>query len=52
MTAPLSKAERRAMARVLGRIGGKARKRNLTPERLTEIGKMGAKARHAKKNGQ
>ena len=39
------------MAQALGRMGGKARKRNLTPERLTEIGKMGAKARHAKKNG-
>jgi hypothetical protein len=46
-----TKAERKAMAQALGRIGGKARKRNLTSERLTEIGKMGAKARHAKRNG-
>lgn len=50
MNLPLSKAERALMAKI-GRRGGKARKRNLSVARLREIGKMGAKARHAKRNG-
>lgn len=50
MNTPLSKVERALMAKI-GSRGGNARKRNLSAERLREIGKMGAKARHAKRNG-
>jgi general stress protein YciG len=50
MNTPLSKAERAIMVK-MGRRGGKARKRNLTPERIKEIATMGGKARAAKRNG-
>jgi hypothetical protein len=36
----------------LGRRGGLARKRNLTPEQLSAIGKRAAAARWAKKKGK
>jgi hypothetical protein len=36
----------------LGRKGGLARKRNLTKEQLSEIGKVGAGKRWAKKEGE
>jgi hypothetical protein len=36
----------------LGRKGGLARKKNLTKEQLSEIGKAGAGKRWAKKDGQ
>jgi hypothetical protein len=36
----------------LGRRGGLARKRKLTPEELTAIGKRGAAIRWAKKKGK
>jgi hypothetical protein len=51
MNTPLTKAERELMAKI-GSRGGKARKRNLSKAELTKIGKLGAKARHAKRNGQ
>jgi len=38
-----------ALGRKGGKKGGKARAANLTPERLSEIGKKGAKARWEKK---
>lgn len=50
MNTPLSKAERDLMAKI-GRRGGEARKRNLSPKRLKEIARMGGKARQAKRNG-
>jgi general stress protein YciG len=50
MNTPLSKAERELMAKI-GRRGGKARRRNLSPERIIEIARMGGKARQAKRNG-
>lgn len=46
---PAPKAEKDPAAVALGRKGGKARKKNLTPEQLREIGKKGAEARWGKK---
>jgi len=35
-------------AQALGRLGGLARKRNLSPERASELGRKAAAARHGK----
>ena len=39
-----------ALGRKGGKKGGKARAANLTPEQLSEIGRMGAAKRWAKRN--
>ncbi len=42
--------EKNKAAVELGRLGGQARARNLSKERIIEIAKIGAKAKWAKKN--
>ena len=42
---PLSISEVASPAAVLGAMGGKARASRLTPERMSEIGRMGSDAR-------
>ena len=37
-----------AAAKAMGRKGGKARTKNLTPEQLSAIGRLGGYAKHAK----
>jgi general stress protein YciG len=41
-----------ALGRKGGKKGGKARAANLTPEQLSEIGRMGAAKRWAKQNAK
>lgn len=48
MNTPLSKAERALMVKI-GRRGGNARTKALTPERIKAIARMGGKARAAKR---
>lgn len=42
-------ANLKAAARILGKKGGPARKRALTPARREDIARQGGKARHGKK---
>jgi len=41
--------QKQAAAKLLGKLGGLARKDKLTPERRSEIARKGAEVRHNKK---
>jgi hypothetical protein len=50
--AGLTKADKAAIARALGKLGGAARAKKLTATRRLEISRMGVEARRAKKEAR